>query len=142
MKKILFLALIALCAGACSQQNPEQTATQSVVDPEKAPIMQFESESYDFGQITEGESVVYDFKFTNTGKGPLIISNASATCGCTVPEYPKEPVEPGQKGSIHVVFNSTGKSGMQNKVVTLNVNTLTGTQQLHLVGNVNPKNNK
>ncbi|MFM6954742.1 MAG: DUF1573 domain-containing protein [Sphingobacteriaceae bacterium] len=84
---------------------------------------------------------MYDFFFTNTGKSALIISSAAATCGCTVPEYPKEPLAPGKTGIIHVVFNSTGKSGMQNKTITLTTNTFKGNEELHLVGNVKPKNN-
>jgi hypothetical protein len=139
MKKIFWLFILNLTFTACSQNSSQEKTEIVAVDPEKAPVMSFEKESYDFGQINEGESVVYDFKFTNTGKGPLIVSNASATCGCTVPDYPKEPINPGESGNIHVVFNSTGKPGMQNKVVTLNVNTVAGTQELHLIGNVIPK---
>lgn len=139
MKKIFWLFILSLTFTACSHNSSQENTEMVAVDPEKAPVMSFEKESYDFGEINEGESVVYDFKFTNTGKGPLIVSNASATCGCTVPDYPKEPINPGESGNIHVVFNSTGKPGMQNKVVTLNVNTVAGTQELHLIGNVIPK---
>ena len=102
--------------------------------------MTFAKESHDFGQVNEGDKVVYDFFFTNTGKSALIISSAAATCGCTVPEYPKNPLAPGKTGIIHVVFNSTGKAGMQNKTITLTTNTYKGNEELHLVGNVKPKN--
>lgn len=143
MKKLFILPLLAFTMSACQQQNTSSdAAAENVnVDPATAPVFRFEKESYDFGEITEGEQVSYDFSFTNTGKSPLIISSASATCGCTVPEYPHEPVAPGEKGTIHVVFNSTGKSGMQNKVVTLTANTASGSQELHVVGNVKPKTN-
>ncbi|MFM6975768.1 MAG: DUF1573 domain-containing protein [Sphingobacteriaceae bacterium] len=142
MKNFILLLFVLLAFTACKQSSESNTSeTAAVVDSATAPIMSFEKESYDFGQITEGERVAYDFYFTNTGKTPLIITSAAATCGCTVPEYPREAVEPGQKGHIHVVFNSTGKSGMQNKVVTLTANTYTGTQELHLIGDVKPKNN-
>lgn len=143
MKNILAFVLLGSFLAACTNKQNNQEVVSEVptfVDPASAPVMSFEKETYDFGIINEGQSVVYDFEFKNTGKGPLLISNATATCGCTVPEYPKDPILPGQKGTIHVVFNSTGKPGMQNKVVTLNVNTVSGTQQLYLTGNVIPKN--
>lgn len=142
MKKLFFIPLLVLALSAC-KQNSTSTGTETVlssIDSAEAPVFSFEKESYDFGQITDGEKVVYDFKFTNTGKSPLIISNASATCGCTVPEYPTEPIKPGESGNIHVVFNSTGKSGLQDKVITLTANTTGGTYQLHLIGEVKPKN--
>lgn len=145
MRKIFIPVLASMLVLACTPKEKAAEETSSTmptfIDPATAPVMSFEKETYDFGIINEGESVVYDFKFRNTGKGPLLISNASASCGCTVPEYPKEPILPGQEGTIHVVFNSAGKPGMQNKVVTLNVNTGTGTRQLYLTGNVIPKNN-
>ena len=143
MKKPAIILLLAFTISACQQQNTSNTAASenTQVDPATAPVFSFEKETYDFGEITEGGQVSYDFTFTNTGKSPLIISNASATCGCTVPEYPNQPIAPGEKGTIHVVFNSTGKSGMQNKVVTLTANTTTGSHELHVVGNVKPKTN-
>ncbi len=137
MKKLFFLASICFTLAACTQAD--QTTENRNVDKATAPILSFTKESHDFGQITEGDTVRYEFYFTNTGKTPLIISNATATCGCTQPKYPKEPVAPGEKGSIHVVFNSSGKQGMQNKVITLTTNTYKGTEELHLVGDVKPK---
>nr|HNH67158.1 DUF1573 domain-containing protein [Bacteroidia bacterium] len=68
--------------------------------------------------ITEGEIVSYNFKFKNSGKAPLIITQASASCGCTVPEYSKDPIAPGQEGFIKVTFNSEGKHGMTSKTIT------------------------
>lgn len=142
MKKLFILPLLLFVLAACRQNgNSGSTETAlSTFDSADAPVFSFEKETYDFGQITEGEKVVYDFKFTNTGKSPLIIGNATATCGCTAPEYPKEPIAPGAGGTIHVVFNSAGKSGMQDKVITLSANTASGTYQLHLMGDVKPKN--
>ncbi|MFM9026570.1 MAG: DUF1573 domain-containing protein, partial [Bacteroidota bacterium] len=91
---------------------------------------------YNFGTIKQGDKVTYDFSFTNNGKEPLIITSAQGSCGCTVPEWPKEPVAKGAKGSIHVEFNSTGKMGMQDKTVTISSNSKTGQKVLHLKGNV------
>lgn len=143
-KTILSLACLAILA-ACNNQSstenvassdPKEVSANTVPDAENAPAFKFEKEAYDFGEITEGEKVSYDFKFTNIGKSPLIITSATATCGCTVPEYPKEPVAPGAVGMIRVVFNSAGKPGMQNKVVTITANTIPSTTQVNILGNV------
>lgn len=142
MKRFFIVALLFLSIAACQNQNAEKAAAENTnLDPATAPVFSFEQESFDFGEITEGDTVTHNFNFTNTGKGPLIISNATATCGCTIPEYPKEPIAPGDKGTIHVVFNSAGKSGMQNKIITITANTVSGSQELHLIGNVKTKNN-
>jgi hypothetical protein len=138
MKPFTLLLFISLITSACSSSNSSEATAN--VDKATAPVMTFAKESHDFGQVNEGDKVVFDFFFTNTGKSALIISNATATCGCTVPEYPKQPLAPGKTGIIHVVFNSTGKSGMQNKIITLTTNTFKGNEELHLVGNVKPKN--
>lgn len=143
MKKIfLSVACLAVFA-ACNNQNAETSTTTDTiavaspaVSPEEAPAFKFEKESYDFGEITEGEKVSYEFKFKNVGKSPLIITSATATCGCTVPEYPKEPVAPGADGVISVVFNSAGKPGMQNKVITITANTSPEITQVNILGNV------
>jgi hypothetical protein len=82
--------------------------------------MTFAEEKHDFGKITQGEKVSYSFTFKNTGNSDLIVSNASASCGCTIPNYPKVPVKPGEESKIDVVFNSDGKSGLVEKTVTLN----------------------
>ena len=76
------------------------------------------------------------FTFKNTGDQPLIISNAKGSCGCTVPQWPKEPIEPGNSGTINVKFNSKNKSGKQNKRVTLTMNTTPNTMQLRVLGEI------
>jgi hypothetical protein len=138
MKQFILLLFIVVLTSACTTSN--STEGKSTVNKATAPVITFAKESHDFGQVNEGDKVVYDFFFTNTGKSALIISSAAATCGCTVPEYPKKPLAPGKTGIIHVVFNTTGKSGMQNKTITLTTNTFKGNEELHLVGNVKPKN--
>jgi hypothetical protein len=141
MKKII-LSLACLAVLASCNQEPKTSATTEVVASTSeaasadAPAFKFVKESFDFGQITDGEKVSYDFKFTNIGKSPLIITSATATCGCTVPDYPKEPIAPGAEGIIRVVFDSTGKPGMQNKVVTITANTVPEITQLNILGNV------
>jgi hypothetical protein len=107
------------------------------IDPANAPAFTWEVEAHDFGEIAQGEKVAYSFKFTNTGKSDLIISSAKGSCGCTVPEYSKDPVAPGADGKIDVVFDSKGKSGGQNKKVTLVANTVPSQAILTITGNVN-----
>ena len=146
MKKMLVLALAAMSFASCQQSTSsaagaaDSTATEasSAMAGTDAPVMTFETTSYDFGKIKEGEKVVYEFKFTNTGKTPLIINDATATCGCTVPEVPKEPVKPGAEGVIKVVFDSMGKGGIQDKVVTVTSNGNPNINDVHLVGEVLP----
>ena len=91
----------------------------AVQDNPNAGEFKFEVEEYNFGTVKQGESVNYDFNFSNVGKDPLIISEAHGSCGCTVPVWPKEPIKKGDKGQIKVTFNSTGKMGQQDKTVTI-----------------------
>ena len=101
--------------------------------------MEFEEVEWNFGEINQGESVEYAFKFTNTGSDPLIITSAKGSCGCTVPVWPREPVAPGEGGVIDVKFNSKGKKGKQNKRVTLITNMVPSQKVLTVKGQVNLK---
>ena len=91
---------------------------------------------YDFGKVTDGEKVIYNYRFKNTGSKPLIISSASASCGCTVPEKPEEPVKPGETGFLKVVFNSEGRVGPTHKTVTVISNAYPSFPVLLLTGEV------
>jgi hypothetical protein len=102
------------------------------------PEISFEETNFDFGAIKEGTKVSHSFKFKNTGKSDLIIGDARGNCGCTVPKYPTQPIEPGESGVIDVEFNSAGKHGKQNKSVTLVTNTIPSTKVLTITGEVNP----
>jgi len=99
-------------------------------------LVQVLDTAYNFGTIKEGEKVTYNFKFKNTGKHALVVTNASASCGCTVPEKPERPVLPGETSFIKVVFNSTGKSGHQEKLITVSANTNPANFQVKLFGDV------
>lgn len=148
MRKIFLLAFAAATLAACQQTKPKtdqaaadtaaHTETAAVASPD-APVMSFESGMYNFGKIVHGEKVHHEYKFTNTGKTPLIITNATATCGCTIPEPPKEPIKPGASGVIKVEFNSEGKMGMQDKIITITSNGNPSTSELHLIGEVTEK---
>jgi len=147
MKKVVLLIAafaFAVTVNAQDKANPTATPVQTspattapaVQDNPNAGEFKFDVETYDFGTIKQGESVTYDFNFTNVGKEPLIISEAHGSCGCTVPVWPKEPLKKGDKGQIKVTFNSTGKMGMQDKTVTITSNAKGGQKVLHLKGNV------
>jgi hypothetical protein len=126
--------------------KPSNTLNQQVAQQAEAsmgsqemPKFSFEENSYDFGTIQEGEEVEHTFKFTNTGEAPLVIQKATATCGCTVPSYPRQPVAPGESGEILVKFNSTNKPGIQNKTVSITANTRPTVTRLTIKSNVVPK---
>jgi hypothetical protein len=97
-----------------------QSISQPAPLPSSGPKIVWEKATYDFGDIFQGDKVEHAFSFTNTGTVPLIITNVEVTCGCTTPKgWPRDPVAPGEKGEILVAFNSSGKYGRQNKVVTI-----------------------
>ena len=147
MKKLFLIAVCAALFTACQNKTTEsETATTDttsagapVIAEADAPKVKVEKAIFEFGDIKQGEKVSYEFKFKNVGKTPLIITNASATCGCTVPEYPSAPVKPGEEGVIKVIFDSAGKLGLQDKVVTITSNANPAFEQLHLVGNIKEK---
>ena len=101
--------------------------------------IEFEEMKYAFGTVNEGDIVNHVFKFKNTGKVPLIISDARSTCGCTVPKWPKDPVEPGASGVISVKFDTKSKPNKQSKPVTISANTYPKKTVLYLSGFVTPK---
>ena len=105
----------------------------------KYPKFDFQETSYDFGTVNEGDIVNHIFKFTNTGEAPLVIKNAVASCGCTVPSWPKEPIAPGANGEIEVNFNSKGKPNQQTKTITITANTDPTISRLTIKGMVTPK---
>ena len=116
--------------------NNPNTANPETVPAGPAPVMTFAENVHDFGNIKPGDVVNHTFTFKNTGKAPLIIESATATCGCTVPNYPKDPVAPGAEGKIDVQFNSTGKTGQQNKVITIRANTQPNITELTIKTNI------
>lgn len=151
MKGILLMtAVVALVALGCSNRESEKkiaqlesrlqelegkkaaAATPAVtpatpaadVKPEgPLPALEFETIDHDFGTIKEGDVVEYTYKFKNTGEAPLIIQGAQGSCGCTVPEWSKEPIQVGGTGFVKAKFDSQGKPNTQNKTVTVTANT-------------------
>jgi hypothetical protein len=103
---------------------PGQEAPQAEVKPDgPLPEVKFEALEHDFGTINEGQKVTHTYKFTNTGAAPLIIQSAQPTCGCTVSDYSKDPIPVGGTGFVTAEFDSHGKTGVQNKTVTVTANT-------------------
>lgn len=123
---------VALFTGCGEKKDP-------AVSPDlvgKKTEMTFETMEYDFGTITQGQVVEHEFKFTNTGSEDLVIGSAKPSCGCTVPDYPQKPVRPGESGVIRVKFDSSNKSGPQNRTVEISANTDPAVQVLRMKGNV------
>ena len=114
-------------------------ATTPPVPTGPTTTIQFAESEFDFGTIDEGEKVSHEYKFTNTGTEPLIIKDAKGSCGCTVPQWPKEPVPVGGTGVMLVEFNSKGKGGAQNKRVTITANTDPVQTFISIKGEVNKK---
>ena len=98
----------------------------------------FEQAAFDFGTVNEGDVVAHTFKFTNTGKVPLTILKCRSSCGCTVPEWPEEPIPPGGTGEITAKFNTEGKTLEQKKSITVTANTYPNDTKVLLKGMVNP----
>ncbi|GHA50830.1 hypothetical protein GCM10007103_34480 [Salinimicrobium marinum] len=147
MKKgMLLLAVIAaMTFTSCKEdasnkvkaENVEEAAerdSQAVVYPE----ISFDATEHDFGTIDQGTAVEHTFTFTNTGNAPLVITNASSSCGCTVPTWTKEPIAPGESGEMLVKFNGSGQNQV-TKTVTITANTESGKEQLRIKAFVNPK---
>lgn len=143
----LLVALYSFSSCKSKTDGNSQVSTDLVNNPASAsgtedadnvPVMTLESEAHEFGKVTEGEKISYSFKFKNTGKTDLIISDAKGSCGCTVPTWSKDPIAPGASGLVDITFDSRGKSGMQHKTVTLITNAIPNTKVLTITGEVVP----
>lgn len=118
--------------------NVEKAMAENAVTG-KMPKIKFNETEHDFGTIKEGDKAETTFTITNEGESDLIIINAQGSCGCTVPEWPKEPIKPGASADMKVTFNSSGKPGQQQKTVTLTTNTQLSSEQVTIKANVTPK---
>jgi len=118
-------------------RNP--VTMQNPVDTTNVAKMEFDNIRHRYGEVEEGEIVTHRFKFKNTGKAPLIISNAKSTCGCTVPEWPKEPIPVGGEGEIFVKFDTKKKEAYQTKPIFIQANTHPAETTLYLMGKVRKK---
>ena len=140
----IFLTFSCVNGDAKNKINKDNLESASSRDNEikkGAATIGFDKEEFDFGTVNEGDIVETVFKVTNTGNTDLIITNAQASCGCTVPTWPKEPIKPGDSGDIEVSFDTAGKPNRQNKTITLTTNTESVREVLTLKGSVIPKTN-
>lgn len=130
------------CLLACSGQNDSEksgggSVENDVQDASKQAVITFDTLSHDFGTIIEGEMVVCYFRYENTGEADLVINSVEATCGCTTPDWSQEPIKPGDGEYLKIVFDATGRSGAQRKVVTVRSNAGNSSVRLTLSANVN-----
>ena len=132
--KQLLLGILCLTASAGAGAQERNSLTAGNLD--QAGKFAFVSETHDFGEVPEGPTAEYDFEFTNTGKEPIVISKAQGSCGCTVPDWPKEPILPGKKGKIHVSYNTIGRPGPIQKDVYVTSNAQQSMMVLHIKGTV------
>lgn len=150
MKKITTVLSLIIAVTLVSVSCKDKAASKVVADnvesatnrdeaQKQLPVMSFEKSEHDFGTIAQGTPQETAFKFTNTGNAPLIITDAKSSCGCTIPEYPKNtPIAPGETGELLVKFNGSGQNQV-TKTVTVTANTGKGTELLKIKAFVNPK---
>lgn len=141
---VLIFALFCLNANSFAQEQKKEQETifhineQGEVIETSEPIFNFNEEIHDFEEIPEGEKYTHEFLFTNIGKSPLIIQGVKASCGCTTPDWPKDPILPGESASITATYNSKGRPGPFNKGITITSNAVTPTKRLFIKGKVIP----
>jgi hypothetical protein len=144
---LLFLLVTLLSLVSCRSGSEEDTeiSTDVVHNPNSAesdggdatlPVITFQTMEHDFGRILEGETVSFEFQFTNTGKSDLLLAEVTSSCGCTIPSYSKAPIRPQEKGVVKVSFNSQGRRGFQTKSVLVASNTQPNTVVLRIKAQV------
>ncbi len=121
--------------GATVAPNPEEKKAETPPNP-NAAIINLKEENYVFGEVPEGPQVTHEFKFTNNGKEPLILSNVRASCGCTTPSWPKDPILPGKESTILVTYNTQGRPGPFTKSVTITSNASEPNKIIYIKGDV------
>lgn len=166
MKSMLLLAAVLVVFGACKDRNAEKRIAElearlaevegkkaatptpgiapTAVTPEEKPegplpVMQFNTVEHDFGVIKEGDIVEHTYTITNSGEAPLIIQSAQPSCGCTVPDFTKDPIPVGGTGYVRAKFDSNGKQNVQNKTITVTANTFPKQTVLRFKAMVTPK---
>jgi hypothetical protein len=139
LKNILFIMIIipAILVLSCNNNKPSggSNSREQVVSADTA-VISFREYEHDFGKIAEGEKVACIFTFENTGKGPLVLSSVTSSCGCTVPKYDTKPIAPGGTGIVEVVFDTSGRSGRQTKSITVSSNASKPIVLLRISGDV------
>ena len=140
MNKFFAVLLLSIGFFSCDIRNTKLKNDVKITDPHQpfkdSTTVEIIDSMYNFGKVTDGEKVEYNYRFINTGTKPLIISEAHASCGCTVPEKPEAPIPPGQTGYLKVVFNSKGRVGDVHKEIMVTSNAYPAFPTLKLTGEV------
>jgi len=137
-KTLLFFLFVSIGTISFAQKvnsAKEAPKNEQASNPNAATV-DFQEESYNFGEVTEGPQVTHEFKFTNNGKEPLVLANVKASCGCTTPSWPKDPILPGKEGTILVTFNTQGRPGNFTKTITITSNAATASKIITIKGTV------
>jgi hypothetical protein len=137
---MLSVLILVLCS--CGGQNGSQEEGGSITEvnaqiPQGESLMNFDTLAHDFGTIIEGERVVCYFDYSNEGVGDLLITGVDATCGCTTPNWSREPLKPGEQETLEIVFDASGRSGEQRKLITVRSNASNQVVQLTIRAKVN-----
>ena len=139
---IFIIVALSFFIGYSCMSNQGRVKSSTQDSPADTAIISFTEYEHDFGKVAEGEKVALTFVFENKGKGPLIISNVTTTCGCTVAKYNTNPISSGNSGTVEIVFDSSGKSGKQTKSITIHSNASKPIVLLKITGEVlNSSNN-
>jgi hypothetical protein len=124
MRKIIIVSLVlmAIITSYCGRGTSSKSVNSSAAALTGTSEIVFREYQHDFGKVSEGEKVSYTFTFDNKGTGNLVIASATTTCGCTIPKYDSKPISPGANGSLEVIFDTSGRNGMQTKTITVRSN--------------------
>lgn len=140
MKKYIFFLFVTLTIISCDNRRKDKISDDTALQTEQAlkdsTTVQIIDSAYNFGKATDGEKVEYNYRFKNTGTKPLVVVNATASCGCTVPQKPEKPILPGEIGFIKVVFDSKGRIGTAHKTISITSNAKPAFPELVLTGEV------
>ena len=132
------LLLVLACGGQNGRDNQDGALPGEGLEPALGePVMLFDTLVHDFGTIIEGERVVCYFDYVNSGESDLVITSVEATCGCTTPDWNREPLKPGERENLKVVFDATGRSGSQRKAITVRSNASNSTVRLTIMADIN-----
>ena len=116
---MFFTLTVLSCDVRRKDKIADDASTQKALALKDSTTVQIIDSAYNFGKVTDGEKVQYSYRFKNTGSKPLVIVDASASCGCTVPQKPEKPIMPGEIGFIKIVFDSKGRVGSAHKTITV-----------------------
>ena len=139
---VIFIIVVSVLLVYSCNSNQGRAKSSNPNSPSDTAIISFTEYEHDFGKVAEGEKVSLTFTFENKGRGPLIISEVTTTCGCTVAKYDTKPISSGNTGTVEIVFDSSGKSGKQTKSISIHSNASKPIVLLKITGEVlNSSNN-